>query len=262
LAKVIFRRSDFQKTYSKDISGRILLNLTGAGASGAKGKSLSQGYNEHIEAVSGRIVDLTAGIINQDSKAFYNAGISEIQAFLKTGIKTGKTSLNFPSRGADVDISWQPLTWEYQRRKPKTTRSRFWKRRTSHGLSAAFGTFAGQHKSAVSRTQIAVTLEDRQVKKRIKGLGTVHRYALTFALPKPHIGGGYFKQLLQDSFFLGEPFEGLGYGLDGDLAPIGYLEGTSRTTFNKHRPFIAAVMASKGNALKERIDRIIRVQAV
>lgn len=266
MAEVKFDKSNFQRVYSKDLTGRILLDLSGAGL--VSNKKLLKDFDASNQAVAERLAKVTAEQINQETKAYYNAGISEIQRVLKTGVKGVAStlsvgapgSISLRSRGDSVDISfWKDLHPNYYRHKPKRTRNLFWKRRSAHGLSAAFGNFAGIHKSAVSRTPISVTLR-RKLNKVNRG--KTFRYQLNFTLPAPHKGSGYLKDLLQKSFFEGKAHEGFGHGLEGDLAIIGYLEGKSRTTFNKHRPFIGALMASKGNALKERIERLIRTQAV
>jgi len=265
LAKVTFNKSAFQETFSKNFTGRFLLDFSAAGAT--KKTPLNQAFLKSIGKITDKLAQQTAENLQDQTRKFYNEGISEVQAFLKTGIEgvSQANTIGAPKAlrvsSGTIDVSeWKSLSPGYFKRKPLKTRRFFWKRRSTGGLSASFGYFAGAHKSAVTRTTTVVVLNDKR--PSVAG-GTVYRYDLTFTLPKPHQGQAYFTKLFQKSFLLGKPYEGAGFGLKGGLVTLGYLEGSRKGSSSQvHRPFIAKVMAKKGNALKARIDQIIRTQVI
>lgn len=269
MTKVILKSVNFQKTYSKDISGRILIDLA---SSQGKNIRLTKHYNKHIEKVSEKIAEFAGKKLSAQVKEAYNSGISQIQEALKTGVEGTPSSGSLASPGSikltnpagSVGISkWKDLHekyYKYKGRYHKKNQNKFWVRRSAGGLSAQFGTFAGQHKGAVTNRTTVVKLNTRGKTNIGKGIDKVFRYDLTFTLPP--IKHGYLKELLQDSFLLGKPHTGKGYGLPGDFAVLGYLEGTSSKKFSKHRPFIAQVMSNRGNALKAKITRQLKSQVL
>lgn len=269
MGKVILKGARFQQVYRKDISGRILIDLS---SSQGKNVRLSKDYDEHLKVVTEKIAKLASKTLNTQVKEAYNAGISNIQEVLKTGVAgqpsgatlSGPASIKLSNPSGSVGISkWKDLHEQYYKYKGRyfnKNRNKFWVRRSAGGLSAQFGSFAGQHKGAVSRTKTVVVLNTRGKKNIGRGIDRVFRYDLTFTLPP--IKHGYLKELLQDSFLLGKPFTGAGYGLPGDFAVLGYLEGAPSKKFSKHRPFIAQVMSNRGNALKAKIARQIKSQVL
>jgi len=268
LAKVTLKGLSFQETYGKDISGRIFVDLTSADGTN---QALKNAYNKHIEEVSARLVNLTARKVDADVRKFYNEGVTSIQKFLKTGIpgRSDGTTLIPPktlglsnpsaSIGTGKWKSFSPRYYKAKSKRYKKTRNLFWVRRSEGGLSAKFDAFADAHKSDVNDTTAVVVL--KPAGKKGSRVNTF-RYALTFTLPNPAVGQGYFKKLFQRSFFLGDPYAGEGFGLTGGLEVLGYLEGAPNSRFSKHRPFIARVMASKGRAFKTSITKLIKTQAI
>jgi len=269
LSKVTLKGLSFQETFGKDVTGRILVDFSSAGGGN---KPLLAGYNKHIEKVSKNLAVLTSDKIDTEVRQTYNSGISAIQAFLKTGIpgnadgdalsSPGSLSLSNPKGSVGV-ARWKPLSKRYYATKSKhfsKSKNLFWKRRAAGGLSAKFGVFAGRHKSIVTRASAAaVVLKDRG--KKGSKVDTL-RYALTFSLPEPSVGRGYFKKLLQESFFTGVAYKGEGSDLTDGLEVLGYLEGKPSTKFAKHQTFIAAVMANRGRGFKRSVATLIKTQAL
>lgn len=255
MAKVTIKGASFQKTYKDSISGKLFIDLVSG--DGGKNKGLNFSYNKHLTEVTGRIANLVGRAVDKDVRKEYNAGISKIQEYLKTGIKgePDGTTLGPPASNP----GWSPLGARYYRGKPKPTRNKFWVRRASNSLSGKFGAFAGTHKSAVTNTTTVVNFDPEG--KRVFS-NKVFRYNLVFTMPTPHKGEGYFKELLQDSFFNGKAHTGYGYGLDGGLEVLGYIEGAPREKFSKHRPFIAKVMAERGRAFLEMTNYRLKNQVI
>ena len=270
MAKVTLKGLSFQKTYSKDVSGRILIDLQ---STQGKNIRLSKDYDKHLKAVTSKMVEFAGAQLNTTVKQSYKAAITNIQEVLKTGVKgspssgtlASPNSIKLANPSGSVGISkWRDLHekyYKYKGRYFKNNQNNFWVRRSAGGLSAKFGAFAGQHKGAVTNTKASIVLLNTRGKTNVgRGIDRVFRYDLTFTLPP--IKHGYLKELLQDSFLLGKPYRGVGYDLPDSLAVLGYLEGAPSKKFSKHRPFIAQVMSSRGNALKAKIARQIKSQVL
>lgn len=265
LAKVTLKGVSPQKVWGKDIAGRLHVDLH------APGKKLSRDYDEHLSGsdgkggIAGRLTNLVARKVEKDVRAHYNRAITDIQSKLNAGIEGGRTGETLAppqsvraGRSSIKGLGWKALSKRYYKRKIRKSKNFFW--RNTGSLSAQFGSFAGTHKSAVTRKSadvVTLTTKGKQAYNRR------YRYNITFELPVPHTGEGYFKELLQFSFFEGKPYEGKGYGLpEGGLAVLGYLEGTPSVRKNKYRPFIAKVMASRGLAFRKIVERSIRNQVI
>lgn len=255
MARVTIKGASFQRVYREAIAGKLFIDLTSEGSGPNKG--LNRTYGKHIKKVTERVANLVARAVDKDVRKEYNAGISAVQKYLKTGIEGVPDGITL---GAPVSHqSWSALGKKYYNRKPSATRNNFWVRRSAKGLSGRFGAFAGTHKGAVTNTSTVVNFNEEG--KRVFS-NKVFRYSLVFTLPTPHKGEGYFKKLLQDSFFNGEAHVGYGHGLDGGLEVLGYIEGLPRKKPNKHRPFIAELMASRGRAFLEITNRRLKTQVI
>lgn len=269
MTKVILKSANFQKTYSKNVSGRILIDLA---SSQGKNIRLNKDYNKHIGLISKKLAELAGEKLNLQVKDAYKGAIGGVQELLKTGIKGSPSGDTLTSPGGiklanptgSIGIrgwkAFHPEYYKYKGRAYKKTQNRFWVRRAAGGLSAQFGAFAGRHKGAVTNTKVVVVLNTRGKTNIGRGIDKVFRYDLTFTLPQ--IKHGYLKELLQDSFLLGKPYTGKGYGLPGEFAVLGYLEGEPSKKFSKHRPFIARLMATRGNAMKAKIAKQLKSQVL
>jgi len=258
LAKVTPKGASIQKLYGGKLSGLILADFVSADG---KNPSLKRSFDEHIKETTGRLTELVARAVQEDVRKHYNGALSEVQTYLKVGIGGAPSGHSVDIKGVPKLKAWAPLTDRYYKSKLKANRNSFWKNRASKGLSGKFGSFAGTHKSAVTNTTTVVNL----VEKGRVNSNKVFRYRFEFSLPTPHVGDGYFKELLQDSFFNATPYEGKGYGLDEStpLAILGYIEGApSANRLRKHRPFIARLMAARGQAFLEKTNFRIKNQVI
>lgn len=278
MAKVIFDKSVFQRTYTKGITGRILLDLR---ADATKKSPITRDYENHTARITELFVSKqVAKRLDSEVRSQYSEAISNIQHLLKTGIDGSPTEATLATPGSiplqnptgSVGIKkWNNLNPRYYKAKGKvykTTQNKFWVRRKSAGLSAAFGTFAGRHKRAVNQSKFVVTLNSRGLTAQGRAHSRFFRYGLTFSLPETSIGAGYLKDLLQISFVSGKAHRGEGHSLPENLAIMGYLEGTPTLKakqgkekskgLSRHRPFIAALMANRGRVFSKQVDKLLK----
>jgi len=255
--KVTLKGATPQKVWGKLISGRLHVDLH------SEGNKLSSDYNDHLTKVTDRLSNLVSRKVEKDVGTHYNQGISDIQDYLKEGVDGFRDGYSLATTGSmkvgtkNISTgSWKALTKPYYDHKPKKTKNKFW--RNSGTLSGRFGAFAGTHKGAVTNKHAKAIYQP----KGRQYYNKQYRVNITFELPVPHVGGGYFKELLQYSFFEGKAYKGLGYGLTGDLRRLGYLEGKPRIKPSKHRPFIAMLMASRGRAFRKEVEKAIKTQAI
>jgi len=242
MAKVSFSNINFQKTLSKKINARFLVDFQSD-----KKSSLTNKFSEDIQRVSKSLVEKRADEINTLAKLKYKQALDEIGVILSTGISTAT------GNPVPAGKKWSAFSPTYFKRKLRETPSTaffFW--RGKGDLSLSYNRFKAGHKGGVTRSKPGVTILPSGKKFRNKVL----RFRLDFSYPVPRRGGIFFEQIFLNSFFSGIPKDvaGLNTG-DSDLNKIGFLEGAGSST--RHRPFISELMALRGRQFNAELQKLL-----
>jgi hypothetical protein len=249
LAKVQFSNIQAQNTLSKQITARVLADLT---STKGKNKSLNNAYQAHIKKVSEKLITKGVLKINAAAKLQYNQALDEVGRLLASGFST--------SGGAPQvsRVQWSPFSRKYFQRKLRDnpqTAGLFWK--GSGDLSVAFNQFIRGHKGGITRSKPGVSIVSTGKKFR----NTVFRFRIDFKYPSPSRGGLFFENIFLNSFFNAQAISGTGLPTGSrDLDKISFIEGDGSS--NRHRPFIAQLMANRGSKFKGKISSILKSQTL
>lgn len=262
------------------VDQRLLLDITGSGTKGGNHKPGS--VRAFVDNRATEIINLIATSAVEDIREImvtnYKAGLEEVRGDIVTGIQGTYASefgtLLAPkadhrySRGSKAvgGKPWRMFNKQYYQQKVRAKHSpdKFW--RKTGQLAAAFNAFSKSHKISVSNSKKSVSVE----KKGAKGIGRprkdgtglfVHRMELNITLPRPKVGGEFFKTIFIDGF-LGNPAimkqEDALSSFDGNtpLARIAFMEG--RSSGSEYRPFIAKHMARHGKVYQKELKALLK----
>jgi len=187
-----------------------------------------------------------AGAIKVAAVQEMASGLNAVSASLKAGFPGAQTG----SPGRD----WPRLSESWLNRKRASSKDLFWK--DTGALTLGFNNFRQNYIRTLESTKTTVKSRARRNTFGKKAFS----YEITLDLPGHR--EGFITQLTRDSFVKGTPFTGMGYSSQflgrGErpktFAKIGLLEGVGKT----HRPFIAKLMADRGQIYQSHLHQIIQ----
>ena len=252
MAGVKVTSTQFVKTFSKEMTSRVLVDF---GSSG-KRQVLNREFDRALEASVDSLVKDTLPFADSLARQHYKDSYDLVAEVLKDGLRANDT---IDLGDQEQFVSFHPLNSKYKLRKARLrprTAELFWL--FTGDMARAYRKFAGARKSSISRVRSTYKVVSRGYKYR----GRTYRYQVDFKYPE-------IKQSQDlDSIFRKSYTSGsLVYPnnttlLSGD-------EGTANAgmdvlAFNetpghyRSRPFITRLMALRGQSVRKLLARSIQ----